>query len=317
MNESGLTTWDELAAPAATPDWYPGELHFSQLKHMGRSPAHYRQAVLEGYAPSRAMDLGSVIHALALGGDVIVFPGDARIGNAWKSFAAIVDGRECYVFDSPHNGKAWQWAKDEAGARAIVTSADVEAAKAARELQAARRAAGKHDATIVTAPEYAAAQGCVEALAAHAHAAELLAGMRELELRWTFLGRKCAGRLDVLAAIERRITELKMATRAEPEWFTKNAIRLGYHAQLDWYATGARENGWVIEGCYIVAVEPEPPFAITCLEATPRMMEEGAKQNRIWMERLIGCEYSNAWPPYVQSVVPFDWPFELDFGEAD
>jgi hypothetical protein len=295
----------------------PAEIHFSALKLIGRSPAHFRQGVIGGFEPTREMDVGSLIHALALGGDVIVFEGD-RKGNAWKHFERLVGGAEHFVYDGSRKGKQWDWAKADAGSRLIVSSEDVERAARARELQAARRAAGKHDAVIVTRAEHELAQGCVEALLAHDDAAELLAGEHEASLRWEYLGRPCAGRLDVLTTAARRITELKMTTSSEPDWFIRNAMRLGYHAQLEWYAEGARYNGWRIDQLCIVAVEPRPPFAITTMEATPRMVEEGRRQMRIWMERLLSCEQADSWPPYVQSRVPFDPPerFELDFGEA-
>lgn len=299
-------------------DWYPQELHFSQLKHIGRSPLHYRHAVLEGVTASREMDIGSLIHALALGGDVIVFEKN-RSGNDWKHFEALVDGADYFVFNGKRNSSnAWRDAKAEAAGRLIVSSEDVERAATARALQAARRAAGKHDAVIVTAAEHEIAQGCVEALRAHDDAAELLAGECEASLRWQYLGRDCAGRIDVLATGARRLTELKMTTSAEPEWFTKNAMRLGYHAQLEWYREGVVYNGFPCDSCCIVAVEPKPPFAITTMEATREMLEEGAKQIRIWTERLLSCEKADSWPAYVQTRIAFAPPerFELFFGEA-
>jgi hypothetical protein len=63
------------------------ELHFTTLKQMARSPAHLKAAVETGWQPTRAMNLGTLIHALVLGGDFVVYEGSRR-GKAWEAFEA-------------------------------------------------------------------------------------------------------------------------------------------------------------------------------------------------------------------------------------
>jgi hypothetical protein len=61
---------------------------------MARSPAHYRAAVEEpdGWTtPARLF--GTLVHAIVLGADFVVFPGKARRGKEWTAFAAANEGR--------------------------------------------------------------------------------------------------------------------------------------------------------------------------------------------------------------------------------
>jgi exodeoxyribonuclease VIII len=66
----------------------PPELHWSDLKHIGRSPAHFRSNILEPREQSYVMRFGVHVHALVLGGDFAVWGGERR-GNAWKDFEAL------------------------------------------------------------------------------------------------------------------------------------------------------------------------------------------------------------------------------------
>lgn len=68
------------------------ELHFSTLKLMAKSPAHVKAAIDNEWAPTRAMNLGTLIHSLVLGGDVVVYEGQRR-GKAWEAFEEEHDGR--------------------------------------------------------------------------------------------------------------------------------------------------------------------------------------------------------------------------------
>lgn len=70
-------------------------VHFSNLKHIARSPAHY-VASLSYRKDTPAMAAGRLIHALALGGKFVVYDGERR-GNAWKEFCSAHSGQEVYT----------------------------------------------------------------------------------------------------------------------------------------------------------------------------------------------------------------------------
>jgi hypothetical protein len=67
-------------------------IHFSTLKHMARSPAHYRYELTAPPKTKRHFDLGTVLHAKVLlppdeRPDVVVYEG-RRAGKVWESFEA-------------------------------------------------------------------------------------------------------------------------------------------------------------------------------------------------------------------------------------
>lgn len=74
-----------------------GFLHFSTLKHMARSAAHYREACLTPFEPTAAMRLGTLVHKLVLGGDYTVFPGDRR-GKDWENFRYENQHKEIFTY---------------------------------------------------------------------------------------------------------------------------------------------------------------------------------------------------------------------------
>lgn len=275
-------------------------VHYSRLKLMSLSPAHYAAYERE---QTPAMRIGTLVHALALGGEVIVYDGERR-GAAWTAFSALVAGEPFHIFDGPHRGKEWERAKEEADGRVIVTTADLEAAIPGRAIQERRARDGRYPAVIVTSAEHERAQRCADVVRAHPLAGPLLEGQREVPLEWDLFGRPCAGTIDVLGP--RRVVELKSSSLAEPEWFTRQATRMHYPAQLWWYREGARAAGHEIDECYAIAVEVRPPFAVTCMRVTERSLELGAKTVRLWMERLLACEASGEWPEYSQSIVELD-----------
>lgn len=64
------------------------EVRWSTLKAMGRSPAHYLEGLLRPRERNRALDVGTIVHDMVLGGgpEVVVYPGAQRRGKAWDAF---------------------------------------------------------------------------------------------------------------------------------------------------------------------------------------------------------------------------------------
>jgi hypothetical protein len=275
---------------------------------MARSPAHY-QAAEELNFENGPRRMGTLVHALTLGGELIRYDAE-RTGNAWKAFKALVDGRDYMIFDGAHRGKAWDEAKLEAGDRVIVTSEDVEAANEPRLRQMQARAEGRRDLTIVSTSEYDQARECADAVLSNPLASWLIGPETERELRWTFMGRECGGRLDIVG--DRRLTELKTGTNSSPEFMMHQALRMSWHQQCAWYREGARLNGYPVDDVYVIGVEVRKPYPVTPMRVTPRSLEQGEKTVRVWMERLLGCEAANEWPAYVQSITNLDVPDETD-----
>lgn len=117
------------------------------------------------------------------------------------------------------------------------------------------------------------------------------------------------------------IVDLKTTRCAEPERFSRDAIRYGYHAQLADYRLAVESLvGIKPKECFIIAVETVPPFAVTVLELTPRALDRGEALCRGWMERLLVCEANSHWPAYRECIEALDVPdddIDLVFGETE
>ena len=307
-----MNPFDLFPEPPPTPD----RLHFSRLRLMARSPAHYKAAAR---TETRAMRGGVALHVLALGGELIVYP-DRRTGLAWDGFRRVMGGAEPYIYDGPRTGKAWAAAKEEAGRMPILTSTELPAAFAAREVQARRRAEGQYPAAVVTPTEYDAARRVADAVLGHSGARDLIEhAQRETYREWSYLGRDCAGTLDIRGADY--LCELKQTRCSEPSRFARDAIWRAYHAQLAWYLHAIDDAPWTPD-VFVIAVESEAPHVVTVFEVPSETLLAGEQMVRGWMERLAVCEASNEWPGYVQSTVPLriESDFELvgfDEEEAD
>lgn len=138
----------------------------------------------------------------------------------------------------------------------------------------------------------------------------LLDGLHfEMELHWQHeLGVACRSTLDGFNW--KRVVELKSTRCAHPERFMRDAFFRYYHAQLAWYQdavdrTDTQGTGHPQEA-FIIAVENKKPYAVSCFELTPRLLEQGRAQCRGWLERVIQCERAGVWPAYCESIVKFD-----------
>jgi hypothetical protein len=200
-------------------------------------------------------------------------------------------GVHALVFDQPHavftgkvrRGKAW------------------DAFKAAHDGKA-----------LMNTREHRKARAIADAILRHPVAHDLLFGagaVIEQPIDWSWLGRACSSRPDSIAAV--RITDLKSTASSEPSEFTRQALRMHYHAQLAFYELAKQwRDGVPAEprGHYLIAVEQKLPHAVTVFRLTQAALEVGMKLCRVWFERLLTCEKSNDWPEYVADVWPLDVP---------
>lgn len=177
------------------------------------------------------------------------------------------------------------------------------------------------DAIILNEREHANVIGMAKSLRANDHAVRLCSRAdlrREETLFWDFAGMPCRGTPDVFCADW--IVELKTTRFGEPHWFTKEALRRAYHAQLSWYRHGVlRSTGHEPQSAYVVAVESSPPYPVSVLRLTERALERGERLWRLWFEQLMVCEQSQHWPGYTEAIVDLDIPdddeLDLTFGE--
>lgn len=200
---------------------------------------------------------------------------------------ALVLGGKYAVYEGVRRGKEWDKWKTE------------------------REAEGLADENLYTSTQYVQALAAANAVKNDPIAAPLLVGDFEVPMEWTGpTSRRCATRgIDVLSKPHKRIVELKTAVSSAPGRFGWEAKKFGYHAQGAFYQTACRLAGIEINDVWIVAVEKKKPHAVTCFRLTPRLLIEGDKLCRAWLECLRSCEESNNFPPYTQC------PVELDIDE--
>ena len=251
-----------------------GKLHFSDLKHMARSAQHYRSALDEPREPSAAMEFGTLVHRLILGGDdFAVFPGKVRNGKAWETFEADVH--------ASHPDRLIV-TTDVAGRAAVAAKRILENLRWITELET-----GITGYQLVTE------------------------GLKEHAIDWTYRGRPAHSTLDVLGP--GRIVDLKLTTNASPGKAKWHGQAMLYHAQMAFYQQAA-SHGVDRMLCstgrqpFVVFAEVAPPHACSVLRCMPRLLEEGARCCAAWFEQLVVCEQAKAWPGYSQTFI--DWDFE-------
>lgn len=176
--------------------------------------------------------------------------------------------------------------------------------------------AANPDALILTSKEYDATMGMVDAVRRHSEAMELLSGADahvEETILFDYCGRAARSTPDAwrLSEGSGRVVELKTTQTSEPDQLMRQCARMHYHAQLAFHAEALKTaHGAHTVDAYLVAVEATAPHPVTILCLSATTLDIGARCVRLWFERLLECERSNVWPPYVQT--PVEWNIEED-----
>lgn len=243
-------------------------INYSTLKHMERSPAHYRAAVDgEMERPSSpALAFGSLVHALALEPESVsrlyVVADVDRRTKAGKEFAASVDAAN-QVLVSPRD-----YARAEAIARRVRTS----------PLVAPYLTGARHEITVEwTHP--ATGLRCKGRLDwIHEPTRTLLDLKTARDIGRRFFGRQAAslGYVGQLGGMYR------------------DACSYGL--------------GWDPERILIVAVESAPPFDLAVYQLDSQAIEAGEALVDALLSRVAECEASGTWPGAHPEVETLDVP---------
>lgn len=246
----------------------PPVIRFSALKQLARSPAHFRAYCESGFQATRQMDVGSIAHAILLGGDYVVYPGSAkgnmsRQGNEWKDFAAA------------HAGEL------------VVTHAEVDEAQAIVAAVRANPVAMRHLEGARTEVPLSwemhgmpCATGGVDWIGPHS---------------WGDL-KTC--RCSEPEAFARDAT--RMLYYAQLAFYSEglHISGLGYDAD--------GPGGYQVPR--IIAVESDAPHNVTVFRVPERVLERGRQSIALWFGILKGCIDSGQWPGYVAEEVTFELP---------
>lgn len=104
--------------------------------------------------------------------------------------------------------------------------------------------------------------------------------------------------------------DYKTSVSSNPEEFSKQVARYGYHMQQAHYvdvleAAGAPPP----EGFYFVVQEKKPPYVVTCQTIGQVAMEWGAMLNRKAIRIAADCLNSGRWPGYSDKIEVAELPY--------
>lgn len=247
-----------------------GEVNWSTLKLIGKSPAHYMASLLRTVeADTDPRKRGRAVHVAALEPDrfrseYVVYP-ERRAGKAWEKFVDDNAGREIITTDMHLD--------------ALAIAAAVKAIPAAAPLVSG----GRSELTVLwtfVRPD----MGGLAGYSTH-----------------------CRSRLDFVANVG-AIVDLKTTRDASPAGFGREVARYGYHAQAAFYqdayfaATGERLP------YKFVAIEAAAPHVGAVYRMTDEAFELGRTQYVDYMDRLNLCRTENRWPGYADGEVDVELP---------
>lgn len=304
MNDAALTIDDDddEQPPAdlnerrlVDPRTLPARIH--NLKAAGMSGAHALLSFQGDSPDSLARRLGSGTHAMLTGKPWVTWnqPSKASVERRAKVMKEVRNGANKPVpplSTAPRSGDDW------------------------------KLFCAKHQGKVIlTESEVAKSQRMVDAIKASPRAARLLVDVIfERSIIWAQNGRTRQSTPDARRADCEHNTEIKTCRSAHPVWFTRDAAKFGYHAQLaDQAAAIEHETGKRPRHSYIIAVESSPPHIVQVYEALPSTLEKGAQLCEIWLDKLQVYEATNIWGGYSDRIEPWEIvdPVEMAIADPD
>lgn len=247
-------------------------INWSALKHMKRSPFHFREAAREKVdKDTDAMRVGRATHIATLEPERFrathaVWDGGRRYGKEWDKFCEKNAGYEILTEDQYQQ---------------VVT---ISKAVLSHEIAARWLRAGSSEVTLQWT--------------------HLLPDLEE--------GRpfpiECKARLDFAPNVA-GVVDLKTTRDASPEAFGRQAWNLDYLGQAAMYQDGyAAVNGGVRMPYVIVAVESAAPHAVQVYRVPERLLKLGRAMYVGFLETLAECRRQNRWPGYSDGELELDVP---------
>ena len=184
--------------------------------------------------------------------------------------------------------------------------------KAGKEAWAAfeAKAAGR---TVISRDDAELVMAMGRAVHGHPAAAMLLALPGAAETTWMWhdqpTGLQCKCRPDWLTTDGSLIVDLKTTEDASPAGFKKSIGNFRYFVQASWYLDGIEQaTGRRPEQFIFLCVEKKAPHAVAVYAADAEMIESGAKQARMDLDKLAECKASNSWPGYSNQIETISLP---------
>jgi len=245
----------------------PGE-NQSYLKHILKSPAHYKAAKSRRFATSVFMEMGSALHCKVLEGD--------------EEFSSRYILKPNDISLTTKEGREWKAANKD---KTILSNSDKDMA---------------WDSVLGMTES-------LRKLEWFDGSQEDYRKFNELSIYWNADGIDCKARLDRLVDIgdEVLVLDLKTTDSIEVDSFTKKVVGgMNYVFQAAWYAEAARLAYKKPARFIFVAIERAQPWSVGIFEVSEEMMEEGNAQISQARKLLKQCLKTKQWPgPEVQNNV--------------
>lgn len=278
-NADPLDQPSELAQNDAIPDGVvmpEGPVHFSRLKKIRLSPAHYLEAEEAATTSTRK---GDGTHSVLLGSKpVVVF----RDGVRNKKSAKWID------FQAEHEGKC------------ILIPSE------AGDVVGMRRSIERHGRALALLGQGAGDRAVREALIDWQFAGRACAGTPDVVLLDGLPAMRFRGR-NYPACEGKVVVELKTSKTAAPWSFPWEARRYAYPTQVSWYKEGIERTpvypAGEVSDAFIVVVESTAPYPVTVFHVDPRALSKARMEWRGWMDRLLECERRGEFPAYTDDDV--------------
>jgi len=249
----------------ATADQYhsnPAVGH-SGLVRIMRSPAHFREFVMNPPVPTPAMELGTAAHAAILEPDN--FARDYAV--APKFDRRTKDGKAA----------AETWEAENAGK----TPLTAEQMAAIQQMVASVR--GHAGAAMLLSNGLAEMSGFW---------VDQETGI-ECKCRPDWMV-TMEDRPDWITAI----VDVKTCTDASAEGFSRQIATLGYDVQAAFYQDGIKAITGRTIPFYFIAVEKDAPYAVAAYRASDEVIEVGRSKYRAALQLLKWCRENDKWPAY-------------------
>ncbi len=241
---------------------------FSRLKHLRRSPAHARHALLHPEPPTAAQELGQAVHLAVLERH--------RFEDEYHP-APICDRRT-------KEGKAiWAETELKAQGRTILRADEY-------DLCCALSGAVWNHAV---AAELLRCKGLNEASLLWREGDGLVKSRLDA--------------LRMVTGLAYAI-DLKTTVDASPKGFPREIARHDYHVQAGLYTLGLERIFGTLHRWAWIALEKEPPYEVAVYELAHDDLMLGRKIALRWLEQWRACESSGLWPGYSDGVQMLQLP---------
>ncbi len=252
-------------------DAIPERVNFSRLKWFEKSPAHYRNQLMNpDTEDTDARQRGRVVSMATyepdrLHEECVVWKGKARRGADWDDFVEDNEGSEIITEGM------------------LETALNISAAVRTCTMALPYLSGGKGEQTLIwthTVPDMGAVKG---------------------------YSIRCKARLDFIANVG-ALVDLKNSRDASPLGFGRQVVNYLSDVQAAMYSDGYLAATGKRLPYVIIAVEPFAPYVTQVFSVPDRILQRGREKYMGWLDRLNVCRETNEYPGYATAPMELELP---------